>query len=453
MKILFLSLSILTVSAVMGQGRPSSDFVLLKGGTFTMGSPAAEPERESDETQHRVTVSDFYIAKSEVTQREYRSVMGNNPSAAQGDNLPVTNVTWFDAIRYCNTISQRDGLTPAYTITGTNVTWDRNANGYRLLTEAEWEFACRAGTVTPFNFGDYVKDSDANCYNAYGYNNNASGRWVNGYLQRTVAVNSYSPNSLGLYDMHGNAGEWVWDWYGELSTASVSNPTGPGAGNYKVARGGGWNDFPKHIRSAYRSAFPADVPLYSIGIRVARNAEPASGTITSTRSAQAQSAGGRVLIVYFSQTGNTDGLARVIHEQTNADIFRIERETPYSATHNSERLYAEALTELRANAAPKLARYLEDAKLNINNYDTILLGYCNWWASIPAPVRTFLMHYNLNGKTIIPFCSQGGGRFGQTISAVAKLAPNSIIKEGLYVSYSSYNRELISTWLIQNGVK
>nr|WP_243151828.1 flavodoxin [Clostridium sp. MD294] len=98
------------------------------------------------------------------------------------------------------------------------------------------------------------------------------------------------------------------------------------------------------------------------------------------------------MIVYFSQTGNTDGFAKIIQKVAGADIFRIERVIPYSATHNSQGLYAEALTEQRQNTIPELKLYVEDVGLNINEYDTILLGYCNWWASIPAPVRTFLTH-------------------------------------------------------------
>ena len=430
----------------------NDNLVLINGGTFQLGSPAGEAERDSDETQHEVTVDDFYISKTEVTQREYQSIMGSNPSENRGDNLPVENITWYDAINYCNELSKASGLTPCYAIEGSTVTWNKNANGYRLPTEAEWEYAARANTMTPFSFGDYVKDENANCYNAYGYNNDASGSWVNGYLEHTVSVDNYNTNPFGLYNMHGNVAEWVWDWYGEYNTNTAENPTGAASGNYKVVRGGGWNDFPKHIRSAYRSAFPADVPLYSIGVRIVRSASVSSGTVTSTSNANSDNTPGKVLIAYFSQTGNTDGLASIIEEMTGADIFRIERDVPYSATHNSQGLYAEALTEQRENAIPELKTYLEDAGLDINQYDTILLGYCNWWASIPAPVRSFLTHYDMDGKTIIPFCSMGGGRFGQTISAVAKLAPNSTIKKGLDVTYSSYNRTEIAEWLSESGI-
>jgi len=423
----------------------NENFALISGGTFQMGSPSSEPERGSDETRHSVTVGSFYMAKTEVSQQEYQTVMGSNPSETKGDSLPVTNITWYDAIQYCNRLSEAEGLTPCYTISGTTVTWDKTANGYRLPTEAEWEYAARANTTTPFHFGGYVHNSDANCYNAYGYNNDASGNWVNGsdsYLRRTVAVDQYAANSYGLYNVHGNAAEWVWDWYDEYDTGAAANPTGPESGNAKIVRGGGWNDHPKHIRSAYRGAQPADVPLYSIGVRPVRNAEASTGQIRSVYSARAEETTGKTLIVYFSQTGNTEGLADLIHEMSGADIVRLERRTPYSSSSNGPVLYGEALDELRSEAVPALKEYP-----NIEQYDTILLGYCNWWSSIPASVRSFLTHDDFSGKTIVPFCSMGGGRFGQTISAIAKLAPNSVIKEGLEVTYSSYDRAEISEWL------
>lgn len=410
-----------------------------------MGSPANEPERSSDEIQHSVTVSSFYMAKTEVSQREYQTIMGNNPSETKGDDLPVTNITWYDAIEYCNKLSEAEGLTPCYTVSDTTVTWNKAANGYRLPTEAEWEYAARANTATPFSFGDYVHNSDANCYNAYGYNNDASGNWVNGsdaYLRRTVAVDQYAANSYGLHNMHGNAAEWVWDWYGAYEVQASNDPTGPEGGNAKIVRGGGWNDHPKHIRSAYRGAHPADVSLYSIGVRPVRNAEASTGQVRSVYSAQAEQRTGKTLIVYFSQTGNTEGLANLIHEMSGADIFRLERATPYASSSNGSVLYGEALNELRSEAVPELKEYPD-----ISQYDTILLGYCNWWSSIPACVRTFLTRNDLSGKTIVPFCSMGGGHFGQTISAIAKLAPDSVIKEGLEVTYSSYDRAEIQAWL------
>jgi formylglycine-generating enzyme required for sulfatase activity len=264
----------------LGTQGSSADFVLVKGGTFTMGSPASEPERGTDEAQHRVTVSDFYIAKSSITQREWTALIGGNPSEfktnptdSSGDNLPVENVTWFDAVRFCNARSVREGLTLVYTISGETVVWNRSANGYRLPTEAEWEYACRAGTTTPFNTGNNITDAEANFYNNYGYNNNSSGRVTGGYRQRPMPVNSFKANPLGLFDMHGNMADWCWDWYGEYGAAAQSNPTGPAAGTLRVNRGGGWNDFPKHIRSAYRAATPPDNSSFNLGFRLARNAQ------------------------------------------------------------------------------------------------------------------------------------------------------------------------------------
>lgn len=188
--------------------------------------------------------------------------------------------------------------------------------------------------------------------------------------------------------------------------------------------------------------------LYSIGFRPVRNAGSTYGEVKSVYSAKAEQKTGKTLIVYFSQTGNTEGLANLIHEMSGADIIRLERKTPYASSSNGPVLYGEALNELRAEAVPELKEYPD-----IEQYDTILLGYCNWWSSIPASVRSFLMHDDFSGKTIIPFCSMGGGRFGQTISAVAKLAPESVIKEGLEVTYSSYDSEEINAWLEANNIK
>lgn len=131
---------------------PPEEFVLINGGIFQMGSPESELWRSEDETAHAVRISDFYISRYEVTQAEYQAVMGANPSFFTGDDLPVEGVSWTDAIQYCNARSTREGLIPSYVVDGQNVSWDRSANGYRLPTETEWEYACRAGTDTPFNF-------------------------------------------------------------------------------------------------------------------------------------------------------------------------------------------------------------------------------------------------------------------------------------------------------------
>ncbi len=141
---------------------PPEDFVLIPGGTFQMGSPESEAWRVEDETVHTVTVSDYYISKFEVTQAEYQTIMGENPSIFTGDDFPVESVSWMDAINYCNARSTQEGLTPAYIVDGQTVSWDRSADGYRLPTEAEWEYACRAGTDTPFNTEPSISADEAN---------------------------------------------------------------------------------------------------------------------------------------------------------------------------------------------------------------------------------------------------------------------------------------------------
>jgi formylglycine-generating enzyme required for sulfatase activity len=215
-------------------GSVPEGFVRIEGGTFTMGSDSSEVGRSSNETQRRVTISPFHMSKHQVTQAEWEEIMGTNPSHFRGFNLPVERVSWLDAVDYCSRRSIKEGLTPAYTISGTNVTWNRQANGYRLPTEAEWEYACRAGTTTPFNTGFNITTAQANYYGNHPYNNNARGT----YRERTMPVGSFAPNAWGLYDMHGNVWEWCWDWFGEYGVASQTDPIGPASGSHRVLRGG-----------------------------------------------------------------------------------------------------------------------------------------------------------------------------------------------------------------------
>jgi formylglycine-generating enzyme required for sulfatase activity len=254
-----------TVAAAIERPRPP-DFVKINGGTFTMGSPANEPEREDDEAQHQVTVSTFYLGKHEVTQKEWREVMGNNPSYFQGDNLPVEWVSWYEAVEYCNKRSQREGLVPAYTINGTDVSWDRNASGYRLPTEAEWEYACRAGTGGPFSTGNNISTDQANYDGNYPYNNNAKGS----YREKTVNAGSFAANRWGLYDMHGNVWEWCWDWYGDYSSGAQTDPVGPSTGAFRVSRGGSWYIGGQFLRSAIRSLGTPAYRSIHLGFRLAR---------------------------------------------------------------------------------------------------------------------------------------------------------------------------------------
>jgi formylglycine-generating enzyme required for sulfatase activity len=243
------------------------NMIRVEGGIFMMGSPANEAEREPDEVRHQVTVSTFYMGKYEVTQKEWREVMGNNPSDFKGDNLPVEQVTWHDAVAYCNKRSQREGMTPAYTINGTNVSWNRNANGYRLPTEAEWEYACRAGTSGPFSTGTNISASQANYNGNYPYANNAKGT----YRARTVNIDSFAPNAWGLYNMHGNVWEWCWDWYRDYASGAQTDPAGPSSGDIRVFRGGSWYIEARSLRSAFRGARAPSIRYGSLGFRLARS--------------------------------------------------------------------------------------------------------------------------------------------------------------------------------------
>jgi len=229
----------------------SANMILIKGGSFEMEIFLDEDEKNSSENveSHHVTVSTFYIAKHEVTQREYQNVIGKNPSYFKGPDLPVENVSWFDAIEYCNVLSRREGLTLAYTIRGSGsnrvVIWNKNANGYRLPTEEEWEYACRANTTTPYNTGETITRDMSNYFG-----------------KRTVNVGSYAPNDWGLYDMHGNVSEWCWN----LFTSPYSDNN-----NMRIVRGGNWLNTSLRVRSSSRDHYFPQLYALTIGFRVAQN--------------------------------------------------------------------------------------------------------------------------------------------------------------------------------------
>ena len=432
------------------------DFLLIHGGTFQMGSPDSEPWRGEDEVQHTVTISNFYMAAHEVTQGEYAAVMGENASVFSGDALPMESISWLDAIHYCNARSVQEGLTAAYTVDGETVIWHREADGYRLPTEAEWEYACRAGTQTPFNTQTSISAEEANYWGHYPYlieNNYFSQGELETkpgvYRETTVPVGSFQPNPWGLYDMHGNVGEWVWDYYGSYDPAEQTDPTGPETGTLRVIRGGGWNDFAKNLRSAYRATLPQESAAINVGFRLVRNASSMpESMVGTTTEITGQAGGGNTLIAYFSWGGNTRGIAEEIRAQTGADLFEIEPVTPYSTDYNT--VLDEAQRDQNEQARPELRDQVED----MDQYDTILLGYPNWWASIPMPIASFLEEYDFTGKTIIPFCSHGGGRFGQSLTAITKLAPNAILGEGLAISYSggSSLADDVRAWLGENNI-
>jgi formylglycine-generating enzyme required for sulfatase activity len=242
--------------------------VWIDGGNFEMGSPEDEVGRFDDERpQHRVTLTGFYMGKYPVTQEQYEAVMGTNPSGFKAavsredaGKLPVEQVTWYDAVEFCNKLSQFEGLTPVYTIRGrtpsegypvTNatVTADLSKNGYRLPTEAQWEYACRAGTKTAYYTGASIS-YDTGWYNANSGNT-------------THQVGKKLPNDWGLYDMHGN----VWEWCGDQFSDYL---TGATLGDTRVNRGGSWYSSPESLRSACRNADLPSTQFANLGFRVVR---------------------------------------------------------------------------------------------------------------------------------------------------------------------------------------
>ena len=252
----------------IAEGQGGNELLLISGGTFTMGSGANERTRSDNEgPQRQVTISSFYIGKYPVTQAEFEDVMGINPSEFKGASLPVERVSWFDAVEFANRLSVKSGLTPAYTISGNTVTWNREANGYRLPTEAEWEFASRAGTVTPFYSGTSMQGA--------GWHSGNSGG-------QTHPVGQLQPNAWGLYDMHGNVLEWCWDWYGDYTAAAQTNPQGPSSGVRRVYRGGSWRWEEHQGRSAFRFGNQPNLRLNFIGFRLARSADGASPLVLNS---------------------------------------------------------------------------------------------------------------------------------------------------------------------------
>jgi formylglycine-generating enzyme required for sulfatase activity len=204
------------------------EFVLIPAGTFMMGSPDSDAEAsDMEKPAHRVTISQpFYLGKYLVTQGQWEAVMGkeNNPSQFKGDaNRPVEHVSWEDVQQFIDMLNTREGGTQ-----------------YRLPTEAEWEYACRAGSQTAYSFGDDPRQLDT-----YG--------WYQGNSERhTHPVRQKRPNAWGLYDMHGNVYEWVQDWYGGYAAEPVTDPQGPASGSDRVLRSGSWNDNARYCRAASR---------------------------------------------------------------------------------------------------------------------------------------------------------------------------------------------------------
>jgi formylglycine-generating enzyme len=211
-------------------------FVWINPGSFMMGSPNEEKEREpfgTDESEHKVTLTKgFYMGVYAVTQEEWLVVMGYNPSVFKGDKtLPVETVSWDDCQTFVRKLRDKDN------------------NDYRLPSESEWEYACRAGTTTPFYFGETISTDQANYNGEIAYGNGQKGS----YRRKTMPVGSFAANAWGLNEMHANVWEWCFDWYGAYPQHQLIDPTGPESGEKRVLRGGSWGNVPGHCRSACRA--------------------------------------------------------------------------------------------------------------------------------------------------------------------------------------------------------
>ncbi len=220
----------------------------IEPGTFMMGSPKDEPERYDDETLHQVTLSQgFWLGATTVTQELWETVTGENPSEFKGAQRPVEQVSWENVQVF---IRQLNKETPGLELS--------------LPTEAQWEYACRAGTVTPFFFGDNISTDLVNYNGKYPYTDGQKGE----YREETVDVKDLPCNDWGLYQMHGNVREYCRDWYGDYPKESVIDPAGAVTGRYRVCRGGSWFGYGRFCRSAYRDRDEPDSRNYTLGFRL-----------------------------------------------------------------------------------------------------------------------------------------------------------------------------------------
>jgi formylglycine-generating enzyme required for sulfatase activity len=216
--------------------------IWVEPGTFMMGSPESEEGHRGNETQHQVTLTKgFYLGKHEVTQAQWEKVMGSNPSSSKGADRPVVKVSWNDAVEFCKKLTEMEkkaGRVP-------------QGMAYQLPTEAQWEYACRAGTTTAYSWGDSISSKNAS--------------HIGG---GTTPVGKYPANPWGFHDMHGNVREWCADWYDDYPSGAVTDPLGPASGSYRVRRGGSWGSGGAALRSAGRHSYPPSTRANNLGFRV-----------------------------------------------------------------------------------------------------------------------------------------------------------------------------------------
>jgi formylglycine-generating enzyme required for sulfatase activity len=259
-------------------GDVPGDWLLPRPGTFTMGSPSGEVGRYDDEEQHEVTLTHYFLIQfTEVTQRQFQDVMGYNPSSfSECPDCPVETVSWHEAAAYCNALSCRADLEPCYSCEGSResvvcapVGSPYDCLGYRLPTEAEWEYAARAGDTRATYTGD-LDWSHSECESPNPVLDEIA--WFCGNSDdHTHEVGTLDPNGWGLHDMLGNVWEWCHDWYADYPRDSVTDPYGPGAGTDRVLRGGAWNFNAMDIRAAGRNRYSPDYHYNDVGFRPTLN--------------------------------------------------------------------------------------------------------------------------------------------------------------------------------------
>jgi formylglycine-generating enzyme required for sulfatase activity len=246
----------------------TSTMAYIPAGTFRMGD-IDEIGFSNERPVHDVTITrHFLMGRTEITQAQWKTVMDGNPSFFTGDSLPVEMVSWYDAVEYCNRLSKTEGLDTCYRGGGTSITCDFTTHGYRLPTEAEWEYACRGGMETDFYTGNMTNSGCTPLEPAL----DRAGWYYRNENTKPRNVGMEEPNAFGLFDMHGNVWEWCWDWYSDnYYTANPStDPHGPASGSSRVFRGGSWGHNGPYCRSALRGNSIPGLRDDFVGFRVVR---------------------------------------------------------------------------------------------------------------------------------------------------------------------------------------
>jgi formylglycine-generating enzyme len=262
---------------------PASSMIRIEPGSFQMGTPPGDEERDGDETWHEVTIPHaFQLARTEVSQSLYEAVVAEQPRAGaflgvelRGDDLPVVGVTWLEAVRFCNALSDLEGLSPAYALDGADVRWVEGTQGYRLPTEGEWEYTARAGTWRRYG----AVDSPGELCSAGNVADRLARPWLFDAMTAPcedghagpAPVGAMPANPWGLHDQLGNVWEWTWDRYGGLASDPVTDPRGDDEGDERIIRGGSWWDEPFCLRTAARESLSPEARRKDLGFRLARS--------------------------------------------------------------------------------------------------------------------------------------------------------------------------------------